>query len=84
MSLVPTLAAATWIETRVGLRPASHDGFPYLGPAPGVDGLWLATGMGPSGLTLGPYCGSVVADQVLARLGGGPTPVVPAAFDPAR
>ena len=84
LSLVPSLAAGTWIETRVGLRPASHDGFPYLGPAPGVDGLWLATGMGPSGLTLGPYCGSVIADHVLASLGGGSAPAIPAAFDPAR
>jgi D-amino-acid dehydrogenase len=84
VTLVPALADATWIEARVGLRPASHDGFPYLGPVPGVDGLWLATGMGPSGLTFGPYCGSVIADHALARLGGDPAPAIPATFDPGR
>ncbi len=84
LTLVPALADATWIEARVGLRPASHDGFPYLGPVPGVDGLWVATGMGPSGLTFGPYCGSVIAEHALARLGGDPAPAIPATFDPGR
>ncbi|MET3808449.1 D-amino-acid dehydrogenase [Nakamurella sp. UYEF19] len=92
MSLVPSLAQARWIEARVGLRPASRDGFPILGQAPGVDGLWLATGMGPSGLTLGPYCGSVVAQHVLADHSV-PTqatdaevraPAIPRAYQPAR
>lgn len=84
MSLVPALERASWIEARVGLRPASVDGRPYLGGAPGYDNLFLATGMGPSGLTFGPYCGSVIADTVLARLAGLPSPDVPRAFDPAR
>jgi D-amino-acid dehydrogenase len=84
LSLVPALAGATWLEARVGLRPASTDGFPYLGAAPDVAGLWLATGMGASGLTLGPYAGDVVARQLLAQFGGEPGPAVPARFDPAR
>lgn len=83
-SLVPALEQARWIEARVGLRPASVDGRPYLGRAPGYDNLYLATGMGPSGLTLGPYCGSVIADTVLAELTGGTAPTIPASYDPAR
>lgn len=83
-SLVPALERARWIEARVGLRPASMDGRPYLGRAPGYDNLFLATGMGPSGLTLGPYCGSVIADTVLAQLAGGPAPAIPGSFDPSR
>ncbi len=84
LSLVPGLSGATWIEARVGLRPVSHDGLPYLGPAPGVDGLWVATGMGPSGLTVGPYCGSVIADHITASLAGGPAPAIPAGYRPDR
>ncbi len=84
MSLVPALAEAGWIEARVGLRPASADGHPYLGSAPDRHNLWLATGMGPSGLTLGPYCGTVVADAALAALTGGTPPHIPATYDPAR
>lgn len=83
-SLVPALAHASWIEARVGLRPASADGLPYLGRAAGDDNLYLATGMGPSGLTLGPYCGSIIADTVLADLTGTPAPTIPRAYDPVR
>lgn len=83
-SLVPALARADWIEARVGLRPASADGLPYLGRAAGHENLYLATGMGPSGLTVGPYCGSVIADTVLAELTGAAAPLIPKSYDPAR
>jgi D-amino-acid dehydrogenase len=65
LSVVPGLADAEWIEVRVGLRPASRDGEPFLGQAPGVEGLWVATGFGPQGLTLGPYSGQVLAASIL-------------------
>ncbi len=84
VSLVPALAGATWIEARVGLRPVSHDGLPYLGALPAVDGLWVATGMGPSGLTVGPYCGAVVADHILASFDGNAAPAIPASYRPDR
>ena len=83
-SLVPALAGARWLEARVGLRPVTADGLPYLGRAPGCENLFVATGMGPSGLTLGPYCGSVIADTVLAALTGGHAPSIPRAYDPVR
>jgi D-amino-acid dehydrogenase len=67
LRVAPGLAGATVRELRVGLRPASPDGDPMLGAVPGCPGLWIATGMGPQGLTLGPYCGSLVADAVLGR-----------------
>lgn len=66
LRLAPGLADADFAEVRVGLRPASPDGRPVIGQAP-VDGAYLATGHGPSGLTLGPYTGRVVADAVLGR-----------------
>ncbi|HEV2236505.1 MAG TPA: FAD-dependent oxidoreductase [Ktedonobacterales bacterium] len=65
------LAAATLREVRVGLRPASPDGLPIIGRAPGQERVWLATGHGPSGLQLGPYTGELVAGLAL----GGPAPL---------
>lgn len=67
LRVAPGLAGATLRESRVGLRPATPDGDPILGPVPGCAGLWAATGMGPQGLTIGPYCGRLVADAVLGR-----------------
>jgi D-amino-acid dehydrogenase len=67
LRLAPGLAAATLLEVRVGLRPLAADGLPILGPVPDYRGLWLATGHGPSGLTLGPLSGKLVAE---AALGG--------------
>ena len=65
LRVAPGLANGTLHEVRVGLRPFSDDGAPFLGPLPGHDNVIVATGHGPSGLTLGPYSGKVAAD--LAR-----------------
>lgn len=62
--VAPGLAGAEPTEIRVGLRPATADGLPVLGAVPGVDGAYLATGHGATGLQLGPYSGKVVADLV--------------------
>jgi D-amino-acid dehydrogenase len=64
LRVAPGLAGAALHEVRVGLRPASPDGRPMLGAAPGVDRLLLATGHGPSGLLLGPYSGKLIAEIV--------------------
>ena len=55
-------ATARLLEIRVGLRPYPADGLPVLGAVPGVEGVFLATGHGPTGLQLGPYSGKVVAE----------------------
>lgn len=62
--MAPGVSDATLAEVRVGLRPVSADGLPVLGGVPGVDGAFLATGHGATGLTLGPYSGKVVAEAV--------------------
>jgi D-amino-acid dehydrogenase len=64
LRVAPGLQDASLDEVRVGLRPASPDGRPMLGAAPGVDRLLLATGHGPSGLLLGPYSGKLIAEIV--------------------
>jgi D-amino-acid dehydrogenase len=61
LAVAPGLATATYLETRVGFRPMSPDGRPLLGPVPGVEGLVVATGLGPNGLTMGPYAGAIAA-----------------------
>ena len=67
LRVAPGLAAAEIREIRVGLRPFASDTLPVLGPVPGVHGVFLVTGHGPSGLTLGPYSAKLVAAQMLGK-----------------
>jgi D-amino-acid dehydrogenase len=62
LSVAPGLGVGTIGEWRIGFRPYAKDTLPYLGIAPGHDNLVIATGLGPSGLTLGPYSGRVAAE----------------------
>lgn len=64
-SAFPAMGTARPRSEWCGLRPMSVDGLPIVGPVPGVDGLFLATGHGMLGLTLGPVTGEIVAKQVL-------------------
>lgn len=64
LRLAPGLADASLEEFRVGLRPVSADGQPLIGAVPGLDGAYVATGHGSTGLTLGPYTGRLVAQLV--------------------
>ena len=61
-------------RTWAGLRPASADGLPYLGPVPGVPGLFVAAGHFRSGLILSPGTG-----LAMAQLLTGKPPFVPLA-----
>lgn len=79
LGVAPGLADASHLETRVGLRPAGPDIRPLLGPA-GVDGLVVATGLGATGLTVGPLAGSVAARTAL----GVHQPFDLTPFDPLR
>ena len=65
LAVAPGLGAATYLETRVGFRPAGPDTRPLLGPAGGVPGLFVATGLGAEGLTMGPYAGGIAARAAL-------------------
>jgi D-amino-acid dehydrogenase len=73
LRVAPGLASATMIETRVGFRPMSSTGDPLLGKVPGIDGLFVGNGLGPSGLTLGPYAASLLARYVTT---GTPSPLI--------
>ncbi len=45
----------------MGFRPSTPDSLPFLGPAPGYPGLFLAFGHGHFGMTGGPPSGKLVA-----------------------
>ncbi len=78
MDVAPGLAEATLLETRIGFRPATSDGRPVIGKL--TEGLIVATGNGPEGLTAGPWSGLAAAALAL----GQQPPMDLAPFDPAR
>jgi glycine oxidase len=70
--LVPSLRDAHFERAWAGLRPASADGLPYLGPAPGLQNLYVAAGHFRSGLQMSPATAVVMAQLIL-----GEKPMVP-------
>lgn len=48
-----------------GLRPLPADGLPYIGPAPTLPGLYVATGHGTLGMALAPATGAALAPLIL-------------------
>jgi len=65
LAVAPGLASWTLEEIRIGFRPTAFDEVPKLGPVPGTDHLLIGNGLGPSGLTMGPYCGALLAQAAL-------------------
>jgi glycine/D-amino acid oxidase-like deaminating enzyme len=76
---VPAIAGARPGPPRVCARPQSADGRPLVGRVPGIDGLWIAAGHGPWGISTGPASGRLIADLVSGRAAAPPM-----ALDPAR
>lgn len=62
---VPVLAAATLLTVWSGVRPLTPDGLPILGPAPGVDGLYLNAGWGGVGIIQAPIAGQLTAEAIV-------------------
>jgi D-amino-acid dehydrogenase len=69
LALAPGLADATFIATRVGLRPLPDGELPTVGPVEGLDGLFVNAGFGAGGLTMGPLVGERLAATVLGERG---------------
>jgi D-amino-acid dehydrogenase len=67
LRVAPGLAPASIGEIRVGLRPRTADNMPVLGGVPNVEGVYLCTGHGASGLLLGPFSGKVAADWAMGE-----------------
>jgi glycine/D-amino acid oxidase-like deaminating enzyme len=64
---VPELADATIEHVRACARPLAADGRPLLGQV--ADGLYLVTGHGAWGITLGPGSAQLVADAMMGSDG---------------
>jgi len=67
LAVAPGLGPATLVETRIGFRPVGPDLRPMLGWVSGLDGLVVGNGLGPSGLTIGPLAGRLLAQLVLGE-----------------
>jgi glycine oxidase len=79
IELVPDLAGAEIVETWAGLRPATPDHLPILGPAD-VEGLFIATGHYRNGILLAPVTAKLVRDWILNNK----MPAIAANFSPLR
>ncbi len=67
IDLLPGLADAKVVKHWAGLRPASPEGIPFIGPVPGHDGLWLNCGHFRNGLVLAPASCQLLADLMTGR-----------------
>jgi glycine/D-amino acid oxidase-like deaminating enzyme len=76
---VGAIAKARITSTRRCARPLSLDGRPLVGAVPWLDGLFVAAGHGPWGISTGPATARLVADLVLGR-----SKAPPEALDPGR
>jgi len=63
----PHLEAVEMERHWSGLRPGSANGVPYIGPVPGVEGLFIDTGQFRNGVVLAPASARLVADLMLGR-----------------
>jgi D-amino-acid dehydrogenase len=84
LTIAPGLADASYLETRVGLRPTSADDRAMVGRVPGWSNAWVATGHGANGLLQGPYSARVLAHAVAGVDPPAGDVPLPGAFDPAR
>lgn len=82
--LVPGLLELEVVEALAGLRPTTPDALPAVGPAPGVDGLWWATGHHRDGALLASVTGPLLAGQLAggldADLAGSAAELAPSRF----
>ncbi len=75
IDLFPLLKRTPIEDHWAGLRPASPSGIPYIGPYPGIDGLFVNAGHFRNGLVTGPASARLLADLVLDR-----EPILPPSF----
>lgn len=61
----PALSGLSASETIQGIPVYTVDGGLYLGPVPGIDGLWALAGDSESGITHGPGMGKLVAQLIM-------------------
>jgi D-amino-acid dehydrogenase len=67
LEVAPGLYDSTFAETRVGFRPFTPGSLPVFGRIPEWSNLYVANGLGASGLTSGPFLGLELARLVLGK-----------------
>ena len=70
---MPALANLTAIRAWAGFRPATPDKLPLIGPMPGMEGVYLATGHEGLGITTSLATAELIAAHIFHR-----TPPIPA------
>jgi glycine/D-amino acid oxidase-like deaminating enzyme len=64
---LPELARLSALRAWTGFRAATPDKLPLIGPCPGGDGIWLATGHEGLGITTSLGTAKLLVDQILGR-----------------
>ena len=77
---VPGLNDDCLVSSWAGLRPASHDGFPFMGRLSEFENVWIATGHFKSGLQMAPAVAEIMSDM----LQGNSPKMNTSAFDSSR
>lgn len=67
IEVAPGLSNGTYLETRVGFRPFTPGFLPVVGALPQYEGVFVANGLGASGLTSGPFIGAELAKHVIGE-----------------
>jgi glycine/D-amino acid oxidase-like deaminating enzyme len=80
MEYMPTLNQLSAIRTWTGFRAATPDKLPLIGPQPGHDRLYLATGHEGLGITTSLGTAKLLVDQIAGR----PSAIPVAAYVPSR
>ncbi|WP_303974379.1 FAD-binding oxidoreductase [Streptococcus merionis] len=66
-AFIPELGNKAISKIRVGTRAYTSDYAPFYGTVSGHDKLWVASGLGSSGLTNGPYIAWQIAQHILGQ-----------------
>ena len=63
--VAPEVEQASFLEARVGLRPATPDELPVIGPSASVPGLIYACGHFRNGILLAPLTAALLGDLLV-------------------
>ena len=66
LSVVPGLAGTPIEAALVGVRAIPGDGYPAVGPMPGLDGMYIVCTH--SGVTMGPLLGRIAAREIIGGI----------------
>ncbi len=66
-SFLPSLERLPAVRAWTGFRPATRDHLPLIGPCPGLERVWLATGHEGLGITTSLGTARILLDQLLDR-----------------